>query len=270
MRIAILSDIHGNAIALEAVLRDLERQGIDEIIIPGDLFAFGPAPNDVFSMLQQLPKARYLIGNTDRYLIQASYPTSPGGDGWQDRLLLSFKWTAERLKSEAFQFLNTLPTTQTLRHHNWLLLAVHGSPRSDEEGLTIKTEAETLDEMSIDPQVNMLVCGHTHVPMERLVAGMRVVNAGSVGLSFDGDPRACYAIISSVPVNGHHSTHVRLKRVAYDIEKAVEQFYALNHPAADISAFNLRTGRSMGSSLIYTPKMRYSGRTAAIPALQPA
>jgi diadenosine tetraphosphatase ApaH/serine/threonine PP2A family protein phosphatase len=92
--------------------------------------------------------------------------------------------------------------------------------------------------------------------MDRFIGNLRVVNAGSVGLPFDGDPRACYAIISNLTANGNDSIRVELKRVAYDIEQAVEQFYAANHPAADISAYNLRTGRSIGSNLIYTPEMR--------------
>jgi len=117
--------------------------------------------------------------------------------------------------------------------------------------------------MPIDAGVRMIACGHTHVPMDRTIKGVRVVNAGSVGLPFDGDPRACYAIISDPAARGGvgaeqypTSTQVELRRVVYDVETVVEQFYAVNHPAADISAYNRWTGRSFGSSLIYTPEMR--------------
>jgi diadenosine tetraphosphatase ApaH/serine/threonine PP2A family protein phosphatase len=111
--------------------------------------------------------------------------------------------------------------------------------------------------MAVDPQVAVLVCGHTHVPMDRSLTNVRVVNAGSVWIPFDGDPRACYALISNVAANGCGPTQVDLRRVPYDVEKAVEQLYDRHHPAADIGAYNLRTARSIGSNLIYTPEMRH-------------
>jgi putative phosphoesterase len=257
MKIAIISDIHGNAVALEAVLKDLSQQGnADHIIVAGDIFAFGPAPNEVLTTVRQLPHAHFLLGNTDRYLLQETYPSTPNGDDWKDKLLLSFRWTAERLGLEGVRFLKTLPPFQVIQEGNRQLLVVHGSPRSDEEGLTVKTAAEDLENMPVGPKVAVIACGHTHVPMDRTIEGVRVVNAGSVGLPFDGDPRACYAVISSLAANGSGPTRVELRRVAYDVEKAIAQFYVRNHPAADISAYNLQTGRSMGSSLIYTPEMR--------------
>lgn len=105
-------------------------------------------------------------------------------------------------------------------------------------------------------EIHVIACGHTHVPMDRRINGVRVVNAGSVGLPFDGDPRACYAIIGNLAGAGDCSPLVELRRVAYDVEKAVSQLYAVGYPAADISAYNLRTARSLGSELIYTPAMR--------------
>lgn len=256
MNLAVLSDIHGNVVALEAVLKDLEQQGdIDLIIVPGDLFVFCPAPNEVLAILQQLPNTRFLLGNTDRYLLEETYPSTPGSDSWQDTLLLSFRWTAENLAREGFDFLKTVPLFQVVQHGDRQLLAVHGSPRSDEEGLTIETTSEEWSEMAIDPQVDIIVCGHTHIPMDRFIGHIRVVNAGSIGLPFDGDPRACYVIISNLA--GDVSPQVKFRRVVYDIEKVVEQLYAVNHPAAEIGAYNLRTGHSIGSSLIYTPEMRH-------------
>ncbi len=257
MRIAVLSDIHGNIVALEAVLKDMELDGhFDYIIVSGDMFAFGPAPNEVFATLENLPNALFLLGNTDRYLLERTYPTQEEGKGWQEKLLFSFRWTADHLIEPAYRFLETLPNTQLIQDGHRQLLAVHGSPRSDEEGLTLKTESHQLQEMSINPQVDILVCGHTHIPMDRYIDGIRVVNAGSVGLPFDKDPRACYTIISNVAGNGNGSTQVELRRVVYDIGKAIDQFYTRNHPAADISAYNLWSGRSIGCALIYTPEMR--------------
>ncbi len=257
MNVAILADIHGNIVALDAVLRDLEHRGsVDHVVVVGDLFTFGPAPNEVLASLQQLSLACFLLGNTDRYLLEETYPSSYGNGDWQDKLLYSFHWTAERLEGEGFRFLEMLPAFQLVEDGVHQLLAIHGSPRSDEEGLTIETEDSEFEDMLIGPGVAVLACGHTHVPMDRSVGGLRVVNAGSVGLPFDGDPRACYAVISSPTGNGEGPIQVQVRRVAYNVEEVVEQFFARGHPASDIGAYNLRTARSIGTNLIYTPEMR--------------
>jgi len=265
MKVAILADIHGNIVALEAVLKDLEyQQSVDHIVVVGDLFTFGPAPNEVLERLHQLPLACFLLGNTDRYLLEETYPSSYGNGDWQDKLLYSFHWTAERLEGEGFRFLETLPAFQLVDEGGYRLLAVHGSPRSDEEGLTMETDDGEVKDMLIEQRVAVLACGHTHVPMDRSMAGLRVVNAGSVGLPFDGNPRACYAVVSSTTGNGWDSIQIQLRRVTYNVEEVVEQFFARNHPAADIGAYNLRTARSIGSNLIYTPEMRNSNTSLAV------
>jgi len=265
MKVAILADIHGNIVALEAVLKDLEhRESVDQIVVVGDLFTFGPAPKEVLERLRQLPLACFLLGNTDRYLLEESYPSSYGNGDWQDKLLYSFHWTAERLEGEGLRFLEILPAFRLVENGEYQLLAVHGSPRSDEEGLTMETDDGELKAMLVEQRAAVLACGHTHVPMDRSVAGLRVVNAGSVGLPFDGDTRACYAVVSSPAGNGQVPIQVQLRRVTYDVEEAVEQFFARNHPAADIGAYNLRTARSIGSNLIYTAAMRNSSTSSMV------
>ena len=265
MAIAVLADIHGNIQALEAVLEDLEcQESIDHVVVAGDLFTFGPAPNEVLARLQELPRACFLFGNTDRYLMEGTYPLTNEGGDWQDKLLFSFQWTANRLEGEGLRFLEAMPAFQIVSESGCQLLAVHGSPRSDEEGLTVETASHELKEMSIEPQITVLACGHTHIPMDRSIGNLRVVNAGSVGLPFDGDPRACYAIISKAAENGNDPIRVQLRRVAYDVEKVVEHFFARDHPAADVGAFNLRTARSIGTDLIYTPEMRYRDNSSVV------
>jgi putative phosphoesterase len=258
MRIAIISDIHSNIVALEAALKDLQRQGdADHILVAGDMFAFGPAPNQVLAVLRELPRARFLLGNAERYLLNGAYPAGRNGNGWRDDLLLTFRWTVEELGQPGLDFLRAAPASQSLPLGERRLLAVHGSPRSDEENLTESAPPEFFAQMCLDPAVAIIACGHTHVPMDRRVGSLRVVNAGSVGIPFDGDPRASYALIS-VEAGAVRAARVEIRRVVYDIEQTVEQLYARGCPAADISAYNLRTGHSMGSSLIYPPEMRRS------------
>ncbi len=262
MRIALLADIHGNNIALEAVLSDLSAQApVDHLIILGDLFVFGPEPNEVFDTLKLLPNARYILGNTDRYLLEKKYPIQPNGGSWQDSLLASFQWTTECINPEAVEFLTDIPTHQIVDVDLWRLLVVHGSPRSDEEGLTMKTTAADLAKMGVPPGTSVLAAGHTHIPIDCIIDGVRVVNCGSIGLPFDGIPRAAYSIITKQP---HGETQVDIRRVDYDIERAVKQLEDRNHPAAVVGAYNLRHARPMGQDLIYTQKMRGKSASFAV------
>ena len=253
MRLAVLSDIHGNALALEAVLEDMKRQGtIDRVIVAGDFFAPGPATHLILSLLQQSPHSSYLRGNADRYLLEKTYTTVYSSQGWQGSLRSAFHWTAERLGKSEVRFLEALPFSQVVGDQPWQLLAVHGSPRSDEEGLTPKSLGAIFTELSINSRVQLITCGHTHVPMDEVINGVRVVNTGSVGLPFDGDPRACYALISNLKANHPRDVQVDLRRVSYNIDSAIQQLRHLNHPAADLTAYNLRHGRPMGNTDIYT------------------
>jgi putative phosphoesterase len=249
VKIAILSDIHSNLVALEAVLEDLSRAGgADHIVVPGDMFAYGPAPRRTLEKLYELPNAHFLLGNTDRYLLQGSYPAIFSGDGWRHKLMLSFEWTAQQLGPEGLRFLEGLPLHQVIRAGSRELLAVHGSPRSDEEGLSLETADAALHGVWLGPQVAVLACGHTHIPMDRVINGVRVVNAGSVGIPFDGIPCACYALISNLSGG---SPRVELTRVVYDVEAVVAEYYDRQHPAAEMSAYNLRMARSLGGSQVY-------------------
>ncbi|GAB4451602.1 MAG: metallophosphoesterase family protein [Anaerolineae bacterium] len=262
MRIALLADIHGNNIALEAVLNDLiAQEPVDHLIILGDLFVFGPEPNEVFDTLKSLPQARYILGNTDRYLLERKYPTQPGSESWQDSLLASFQWTTECINPAAVEFLTRVPLRQVVDVAQWRLVAVHGSPRSDEEGLTPNTTCPELAQMEVPPDTSMLVAGHTHIPMDRNMCGMRVINCGSIGLPFDGIPRAAYAIVTKQP---NQEPIVDLRRIDYDIEQAVQQLETRHHPAAKVGAYNLRFARPMATDLIYTPKMRQPSRPGPI------
>jgi len=256
MRVAVLSDIHGNDVALEAVLDDLARQDpIDQHIIAGDFFAPGPAIHSILNPLQQLPNVLFLQGNADRYLVEHSYTqVYDGPETWQVDMRHAFRWTEQRLSQAQWHFLRSLPFSHKIPLQHGLWLAVHGSPRSDEEGFTLETDADMLASMSIDPHVSLLTCGHTHVPMDKLIDGVRIVNTGSVGLPFDGDPRACYAIISNLEARTAAGIQVDLRRVEYDLNRAAEDLFAVDHPAARMGAYNIRHGQPQGNPNIYAEK----------------
>jgi predicted phosphodiesterase len=254
-RLAVLADIHGNSTALRAVLTDLTKQGgTDAVLILGDLAVFGPDPVGVLNLLRQFGSAYYVRGNTDRYLVEENYPGQPDGDDWQSQVLASFPWTAQQLGRTGLKFLADLPDRQLLRlSPQHTILAVHGSPRSDEENIRPETPETELIKMMPEPWYNLLLCAHTHLPCDRTVAGRRIVNVGSVGLSFDGNPRASYVLLELQP-NGDY--RIEFRRVSYDIEAVVRQLIAFNHPTAEVTAYNLRAARPLGQKLIYTDQMR--------------
>lgn len=254
--LAVLADIHGNSIALQAALDDLDTQGdADFLIVLGDLAVFGPDPVGVLALLKEREPILQVCGNTDRYLVEGRYPTGSGKQSWEAEVLASFPWTARQLGKDGLQFLAGLPRRQLLRFSPaHTVLAVHGSPRSDEENIRPGTPDDELERMLADsPSFNLLLCAHTHVPVNRVVAGRRVVNVGSIGLPFDGSPSASYALVHLQPGGDYR---VEFRRAAYDVEAVVGQLIAVNHPAAEVQAYNLRTALPISQSLIYTDEMR--------------
>ena len=265
--LAVMADMHGNSLALRAVLADLAAAGgAEAVLVLGDLAVFGPDPVGVLKLAQKFETAFLVQGNTDRYLVEGRYPIQLDGQDWQSKVLASFPWTAHQLGQAGLEFLARLPKQQLLRFSpQHTILAVHGSPRSDEENIRLDTPERELAAMLHWDNYNLLLCAHTHLPCDRIVAGRRIINVGSVGLSFDGDRRACYVLITLLPWGDFQ---IQFRRVAYDVEAVIDQLIALDHPAAGVTAYNLRTARPLGQKLIYTEEMR-QGQPEAEPALLP-
>jgi predicted phosphodiesterase len=256
--LAVLADIHGNSMALQAVFADLDAQGgADHTLALGDLAVFGPDPVGVLALLQEREPIFHVSGNTDRYLVEERYPIGSGKQSWEAQVLASFPWTAKQLGKSGLHFLAGLPRRQLLPiSPAHTIMAVHGSPRSDEENIRPNTPDVELEQMLLGGLAyNLLLCAHTHVPVDRIVAGRRVINVGSVGLPFDGNPGASYALIHLRPDGNYR---LEFRRVAYDVEAVVSQLIAVDHPAVQVQTCNLRTALPLSQSLIYTDEMRQS------------
>lgn len=250
MRLALLSDIHGNFAALQAVLSDLEAAGgADHIWFLGDVAAGGPDPAACVQALRDLPNLKGIQGNTDRYLATGarSADPTPTKETWPTILERErtryrvFEWTMTRLDWPTVDYMLNLPTGQSLEieGYGWMV-GFHAVPGDDEKRITPETpEHEVLDAL-IDVEGRLAVYGHIHIPVDRQVGEWRLINPGSVGFPFDGDPRAAYAILTFD--NGALS--VDFRRVAYDIESVIERYTATNHPAPDSAIQCLRTGRT--------------------------
>jgi predicted phosphodiesterase len=251
MRIAVLADVHGNLPALEAVMAHLEEQGgCDELWVLGDLAVFCPYPVEVLERLGALPQVRFVMGNTDRYLVTGRRPlqmTIENELQWQRALALleerdaNFRWTLSQLSYRWYSFLRELPFEQRLDLSGYGIVAgFHGSPRGDEVGIWAQTTEEELREMLGGTHCNLLLCGHTHRPLDRTLDEVRVVNVGSVGLPLDGDQRAAYATLDFED----GECQVVLHRVDYDVETVIARLNEVRHPAIDWVGTRLRIAAS--------------------------
>jgi predicted phosphodiesterase len=228
MRVAALYDVHGNVPALEAVLAEVEALEVNAIVVGGDI-AIGPMPREALERLLRLgERALFLRGNGDREIAE-DLPGS-GGSLWAERT----RWSAEQLERGQLAWLAALPDTQSVEVDGLgPVLFCHGSPRSDEEILTRISPEERVAAAVAGVPEHVVVCGHTHVQFDREVAGKRLVNAGSVGMPYEAQPGAYWALFGP---------DVELRRTDYDLEAGAAAIRATGFPGAeDLAAENVLT-----------------------------
>ena len=189
--IAVLADVHGNMPALEAVLADIERQRPDEVLVGGDLVGRGPEGSRVVAAIRAAswPTIR---GNHEDYLLDFHHHRVPESWWRQDRWAAS-RFMAAELSAADLAWLESRPPSLRSTLEPGLLL-VHGTPESANAGLGPWTSNAELRRHLAAVDAEVLICGHTHRPMDRRLPEGRVVNVGSVGLPFNRDPRAQYAL----------------------------------------------------------------------------
>jgi putative phosphoesterase len=216
MRVAALYDVHGNLPALEAALEDVDEAGVDMLLSGGDLL-LGPQPSECLELLRARD-ATFIRGNCDRAVTDGA----DWGDPWVDRI----EWTAGRLSKEQVEFVRGWPETLRLDVDGLgAVLFCHGSPRSDDEIITAITPPKRLDPILDGVLQNVIVCGHTHVQFDRMVGDRRLVNAGSIGLPYEGEAGiAPWALLGN---------DVELRRPSYDVQLAVDAIAASGYPDDD-------------------------------------
>jgi putative phosphoesterase len=218
MRVALISDLHGNALALRAVIADAARAGVDRFVCLGDVATLGPHPAEVLGLLAELG-GTCILGNHDDFLLQPElvhrYTNAPV-------VLDSVEWCRQLITDAERAFLGTfVPSARLMLDEDTSLLLFHGSPRSHMEDLLAETTPEVLDRMLAGHHATVMAGGHTHVQMLRQHRGALLVNPGSVGMPFreyvSGRaptllPHAEYAIVQAAA----GSVSVELRRVALD------------------------------------------------------
>ena len=204
----MIADVHGNAPALAAVLQDLERDQPDLIVSCGDL-TWGPLPEETYELARGL-NARFVRGNADRAVLEGASETE------REQWMQAHHTDAMRDFLGAFEE-NVVVEIDGLG----AVRLCHGSPRSDEECVTPETPEERVREFSAGVDERVIVTAHVHIQFDREAAGIRSVNAGSVGLPYEGRAGAYWALFGP---------DVELRRTEYDVDATVERFRASGQP----------------------------------------
>ncbi len=205
-RVAVLADLHGNLIALDAVLAEIDRLGVRRIVVAGDI-AWGPQPAETIERVMALDQTMTVVrGNADREVVD---PATVDGDAF---LQESTVWCSAQLSRAQRSWLGKLPKVATVAIDGLgAVLVCHGSPRSDTEGIRPDTAAELVEGwLSATPEP-IVICGHTHVQFDRTVGRYWIVNPGSVGLHY-GVEGAQWALIGT--------DGVELRTTPYEIDRA--------------------------------------------------
>ena len=227
MSVAALFDIHSNLPALEAVLEEVLAARVDLVVVGGDVVP-GPMPRETLARLLALDlPVRFLRGNGDRVAIHAR----AGGDipevppSYREVV----RWTGEQLDSEQAELVSAWPMTVRLEIDGLgTVLFCHATPRSDREIVIESTSEDRLARFFGDADAPLVVCGHTHMAFDRTAGGIRIVNAGSVGMPF-GEPGADWLLLGP---------DVQPRHTSYDLETAAARIRATSYPQADDFAAN--------------------------------
>ena len=228
MKMVALYDIHGNLPALEAVLKEVEQEHPDLILVGGDIVP-GPMPRAALERLLALgDNIHYIRGNCEREVV-AAFDGLPPRPGMSAEVSERMRWTAKQLERSQRDVLAQLPEQASFSVDGLgEVLFCHGSPRSDEEMITAATPEERLRAMLAGVRQRVVVCGHTHMQFDRTVDGVRIVNAGSVGMPY-GDAGAYWLLLGP---------EIMLRRTLYDLQDAAARIRASGYPQAQDFADN--------------------------------
>lgn len=248
MRIALISDIHGNSIALEAVLADIEAQGgVDGYWILGDFSALGYDPVGVLERITKLPNVLFSRGNHDRYTITGERPgptleqaqTKPRLVPLLVAMAANLAWTQGQIRASGWwSWFVDLPLELRLTLPDGTrVLGVHSAPGTDDgPGIIPLLNDDELRTLLAPAAADIVVVGHTHVPLDRTIDNIRVLNLGSVSNPMRSRLEASYGLLEA-NTSGHN---LQLRYVDYDHQAVIEALHRVKHPTADWLAKMIR------------------------------
>ena len=246
MKIAFISDIHGNLEALNAVLEDIEKRNVEKTYCLGDLVGYGPNPNEVVEIIRKM-EIESVMGNYDDAIgfekESCGCAYNPGretevGDE-------SINWTIKNTSKKNKEFLKSLPMKKTVEVEGIKILLVHGSPLNYLlEYVKPNISSERLKEITDNVDADIIINGHTHLMMAKHINGKTILNPGSVGRTKDGEPLATYLILN-VEKGIYNYEFIKVK---YDVKTTVEKIVKVGLPVELATVLALGGTFNMGDS----------------------
>lgn len=248
MRVALISDIHGNLAPLEAVLPDIEREGVEHAVCLGDVAATGPQPRETIERMMNLD-IPMVMGNADEDMLRPLRSVSIAKTSEDARRVSDIdRWCAGRLSERHLEYIRAFrKTVEVFLEGGRSLLCFHGSPRSNTDVILATTSERELAGMLFgNNAADIMAGGHTHSQMARRHGSATLINPGSVGLPVDGEeahnpPWAEYAIISS----SGESSSIEMRRVPVDVERVRNAALASGMPHAEWWASDWRESENV-------------------------
>jgi putative phosphoesterase len=241
--VAILSDVHGNATALEEVRKAIRKERPDAVMIAGDLVLNGPEPSAAVDGVRELEAEGAIVvqGNTDVAVADFDYSAAFPWltDGVPDTFRAAAEWAHDELGDDRLAWLRRLPSERRLRLEDTMLLACHASPGSQTQGFDQALDPSVILERASRTDARVICCGHTHLPEVRDLGWKLIVNDGSAGYIFDGDPTASWALVT---VDGDDVT-AEIRRTAFDALAVSNAISARGLPGDVYRAATVRTGK---------------------------
>jgi putative phosphoesterase len=242
-RLAVLSDCHGNLVALEATLEAIRAEKPDAILVAGDLVLNGPDPAGTLDAVRALDAEGALVvsGNTDIAVADFDYTAAfpQYAEGVPDAIRAAAEWAHDELGDERLDWLRRLPAERRLWVEDTLVLVVHASPGSQTRGFDQALDATVVLERAMGSDARVICVGHTHLPDIRDLGWKLIVNDGSAGYVFDGDPTASWALVE---LDGE-DVRAEIRRTSFDSLAVANAISSRGLPGDVYRAATVRTGK---------------------------
>ncbi len=238
MKIAIISDIHGNSLALDTVLARIEELGADKIFCLGDLAMAGYDPDYTVERVCNLPNVRIIQGNTDKMIAYYDEEVFSAVNAAISSMAYALRDDVKIMKKENIEFLRNLPEKLEIEEKGVKICLCHGSPRRQNENLFPDTPLDVLTAAVSSTDADVVFCGHTHIPCGfQLENGQTIVNVGSVGRPMQDDKTPVFGFLT---IHDNKTFEIRHEFVPYDNEAAAQMVIARGFPYCEDLAYMLR------------------------------
>jgi len=237
IRVAVLTDLHGNSLALDAVRAAIRKERPDAILVGGDLALNGPDPAGTVDGVRELEAEGALVIAGADFDFSAAFPWF--SDGAPESYRIAAEWAHDTLGTERVEWLRRLPAERRIWCEETLVLLTHASPGSQTAGFDAVLDPTVVVERLARTDARVICCGHTHIPEIRDFGWKMIVNAGSAGYVLDGEPTASWAMVE---VEGDQ-VRAEIRRTPFDELAAADAISARGLPGDVYRAATVRTGK---------------------------